>query len=482
MMPDPMVRNENSPQSSQPPPTQHKAITIDVPDENPQPAAPAAEADPPENSQVPPPDPTASPETATPAESTITSEHPESVKVTEAGPVAEQAAQATPPGDLHLIPVSDLIGHNHHGNPHHSGHEPVEPTAAATIPSPGHKGPKTILWILLVFIALLIAGYLAIDSRLIKTSINLPFHIFKQPSSTSAGVSQALISPVNATNIFDKTLDKALSTSSVTQTTTIKGQASTAAAGASENSVIHFDVSDLSKPHLDMNLGDEFPTELSINAKYVLSSGDGYANMTNLSGAKAASLNKLTPPFSSYLNKWFPLSQNGQSINDVPSNAIADLDTLNSLEWGNFIFGNLNQSQRQLAEEFAIPHKVYDYNSALVHRQTMDGKQYFVYDITINDQALLQLNQMIMSDFNVTMTNAVEQSISSFKASSDEFWVDPTNYELVKVVAHIIGDSPGYSTAIYSNYNDTNVAAVPQLQLTASDASSIFVGFYSVGL
>lgn len=49
-----------------------------------------------------------------------------------------------------------------------------------------HKGRKS-LWLLLL-LAVVVGAYLAIDARLIKTSINLPFHIFKQPAPIATPV------------------------------------------------------------------------------------------------------------------------------------------------------------------------------------------------------------------------------------------------------------------------------------------------------
>lgn len=42
-----------------------------------------------------------------------------------------------------------------------------------------------LAWLLVLILAVLIGGYLAIDSGLVKSSINLPFHIFKQKGETA---------------------------------------------------------------------------------------------------------------------------------------------------------------------------------------------------------------------------------------------------------------------------------------------------------
>jgi len=48
------------------------------------------------------------------------------------------------------------------------------------------KRKKRLAWIFLIILVLLAGAYLAIDSGLIKTNINLPFHVFKQKTPTSA--------------------------------------------------------------------------------------------------------------------------------------------------------------------------------------------------------------------------------------------------------------------------------------------------------
>ena len=183
MMSDPMVRGE--PATTQPPPptSEHKTITINAPDDDQPSEAPVTNSEP----QIP----------------KVAPEHPESIVAAAAtAPIAEQAAQALPPGELHLTPVDDLIGHPHHANLHHSGHQP---THQVTEPQMHHqtkdKGSKRGLWVLLLLLLLVVAGYLALDARLIKTSIKLPFHIFKQPAPVTVQTVNTSASAAGVTKI-----------------------------------------------------------------------------------------------------------------------------------------------------------------------------------------------------------------------------------------------------------------------------------------
>ncbi len=185
MMSDPMVKDDKDDSAQLPRPSEHKTITINAPDDD------SASEVPVTNSAPPAPK--------------VASEHPESIAATAAAaPIAEQAAQALPPGELHLTPVDDLIGHPHHANLHHSSHQP---THQVTEPQLRHqtkdKSSKKGLWVLLLLLLLVVASYLVLDARLIKTSIKLPFHVFKQPApvtvqtvNTPASASTATKTPV----------------------------------------------------------------------------------------------------------------------------------------------------------------------------------------------------------------------------------------------------------------------------------------------
>jgi hypothetical protein len=63
--------------------------------------------------------------------------------------------------------------------------EPLGPVEGLHV-SPPKKRLGPLGWIILILLAFVIAGYLLIDSGAIKTSLNLPFHVFKQktPATT----------------------------------------------------------------------------------------------------------------------------------------------------------------------------------------------------------------------------------------------------------------------------------------------------------
>ncbi|HEX5447744.1 MAG TPA: hypothetical protein VFW90_00895 [Candidatus Saccharimonadales bacterium] len=64
----------------------------------------------------------------------------------------------------------------------------IEPLPQVESPHMSHPKRRMggLKWVLLVILIVLVGGYLAIDSGLINTGINLPFHIFKQKQPSTA--------------------------------------------------------------------------------------------------------------------------------------------------------------------------------------------------------------------------------------------------------------------------------------------------------
>ena len=180
MMNDPMVTpEEHAPDTALPAtPMEHKMIPVSTPGESSQ-EMPQPQALPP----VPPPaamPPAVTGEAPSAEVPAVAPEHPESVKAS--GSTDQAAVPVTPPGDLDLESLDDVIGHEHRpegGSPHHHEYPPAHPHPAPTPQKTGKKKKNTALWALLGLIVIFVGAYLLIDSRTIKTSINLPFHIFK---------------------------------------------------------------------------------------------------------------------------------------------------------------------------------------------------------------------------------------------------------------------------------------------------------------
>lgn len=169
MMRDPMVNQRTAPQpqteSAPTPITVHTAKVIEVspevrhdlevnqtavPSPAPQPQAPAEEQ--------PIAEPAAAPltqETTTPAASLAAE-----------SPANQPAPAAAAPATLPEVDLSNLP------------HIPV-----SHMPTTGSgKIKRLFIWLLVTAFLVAFAGYLAIDAGLVKSSVNLPFHIFRQQS------------------------------------------------------------------------------------------------------------------------------------------------------------------------------------------------------------------------------------------------------------------------------------------------------------
>lgn len=96
--------------------------------------------------------------------------------------------------------------------PQNPSDAPIQPDAPAPIEPIGHveglhvspqKKPKSpVLWVLISLLALIIIGYLLVDSGAIKTSLKLPVHVFRQappPPAKPAAPANTSLAPVGYT-------------------------------------------------------------------------------------------------------------------------------------------------------------------------------------------------------------------------------------------------------------------------------------------
>jgi hypothetical protein len=87
-------------------------------------------------------------------------------------------------------PLASPAGLTQPQTPHHE--LPISEQGKA-----GSGARKLLLWVLLPLIILIIGAYLAVDSGVVKTQINLPFHVFKQTTVTT---SKGTITKTTASN------------------------------------------------------------------------------------------------------------------------------------------------------------------------------------------------------------------------------------------------------------------------------------------
>lgn len=200
-MPDPMVKEEAPKESA----SSGTPIHISMDDEEPADVipssssseldtssldAPHTEPDPPESVIHPeePEQPAQSPTGATIPPNEMEQE-PEKVPSEDSG-----SSNFTPLSSL--IPSSDKEDSDQSKSHHvdnlpekHDGDEQwheAPPLPISKGAGPKRRWPKILAWLLVATLALLVGAYLAIDAGLIKSDINLPFHIFnKQKTSKS---------------------------------------------------------------------------------------------------------------------------------------------------------------------------------------------------------------------------------------------------------------------------------------------------------
>jgi hypothetical protein len=125
-------------------------------------------------------------------------------------PARQEDTEGAPPAAGNFTPLTDLVPNAdkedtgeygaHHVDNLPAGHEVgggshnIAPLQAAPGAGPKRRWPKLFMWLFILLFMAVVAAYLAIDAGLIKSDVNLPFHIFnkqKTSSSTSATQSKA---------------------------------------------------------------------------------------------------------------------------------------------------------------------------------------------------------------------------------------------------------------------------------------------------
>ena len=218
---------------------------------------------------------------------------------------------------------------------------------------------------------------------------------------------------------------------------------------------VAYDLSDPSDPKINVS-ADFVDAELKFT-------GYGDAKNTYAKLIKADGLNVSD----SMLQKWVQVRKAGK----LPESSKA-LDLLSSaidpqrLLFGDVIFGNFSETDRQTLLNEAIQQKVYSYDANKVATSVIGGKPVYVYDVAINTTALEQLNEKAASLFGFTSSSGDQRVLSG--ASTATMYVSIGDQNLLKM-EYKSGDDQ--VTSEYSDFGSTALSSEPKAEL---DWSNVF--------
>jgi hypothetical protein len=301
----------------------------------------------------------------------------------------------------------------------------------------------------------------------------------KSPATTASTETK-----LDANSVFDKMLDKLLSTSNVTEHDTlnmnIPGDSIPVSAVA--DTTIHTDVGNFGKARGDIDLRMQIKSSkasIDSDVEYVADGVNDYVNIHSVreNSAPVAQLN-------TYYNKWLPVVQNGKAIATSSSNILFSQDDLAfpQVDQNFILVGNFTDTQSKELKDLMTSSKVYTYDASKAQTKTENGHKYLVYDVKLDVNAMVAVYQKALGYYSLTLSQALKNNMTNVTITKDEMWVDTSTNELAKINLTIAGDTPGTETSLYSDYGKTTVAPDPKLDLTATDTSKLYTLLGSLGL
>jgi hypothetical protein len=265
--------------------------------------------------------------------------------------------------------------------------------------------------------------------------------------------------------VFQKSLALALSTSSVSQKQVTKLSNYT----PKSNTVtftIQYDVA---------NVGS--PSVAAVETSHVLNDTFNvktYADSSNSYGGVFVQTGKSSDPIVPTLNKWVQIRKDGTydpnyvatkdtvSTGSLPSVAFgATLTDDRLFLLGQYIFGNFSASDRSNLLNFINANDIFKYNPKTVTTTTLNGQKVYVYHVTFNTAALSRYNEKVAKLFNISPAD-LQTFLRQLNLAIDKtntLYIAVHSHQLVQVQTNVglekITDS-------YSNYNDVTMPAVPK--------------------
>lgn len=215
-------------------------------------------------------------------------------------------------------------------------------------------------------------------------------------------------------------------------------------------------------------------TQVTLNIFGMNMTMEGYGSTTN--GFVKMSMKKTgNSQIDSVLGKWTQVETNGQLAKGANSSILGLIDPYQMI-LGQWITGNFGSSQRAMLANYAVTQNVYNYDAAKVTSGTVNGQPVYVYNVTLNQNALKNYNHQVgqalglqSSKVNTELSNGGAANVKS--ASIDIY---KNSKEIAKV--NTVDPTDGNSTITYSFGSSIQFPSQPSAQVSYTQFQSAFGG------
>jgi hypothetical protein len=173
------------------------------------------------------------------------------------------------------------------------------------------------------------------------------------------------------------------------------------------------------------------------------------------------------PSLASYKSKWMQIRKDGEDVDGGFESIGLTLfmPEARSLLFGDWLFANLPADQRSALQSYIVDQKVYSYDSTKVSKETVDGAEAFVYNVSFDKGEWLEMNKKMAAIWKVdSQAIADDLEIAYDEDSKLKIYIDIKTKRIVKAVA--TNSSPASATSVYSAYNTTTLPQEPTPQVT----------------
>lgn len=175
------------------------------------------------------------------------------------------------------------------------------------------------------------------------------------------------------------------------------------------------------------------------------------------------------------LGKWAQVETNGRLAKGANSSTMALVDPYQEI-LGHWITGNFSVSERTSLANYAVDKNVYEYNASKVTSSTVNGQPVYVYNVTVNQNALknynLQVGQALGLSSSKVSNELSNGGIANVKSSLIDIYKN--SKQIAKV--NTVDPTDGNSTITYTFGSSVQFPSQPSAQITYSQFQSAFGG------
>ncbi len=153
-------------------------------------------------------------------------------------------------------------------------------------------------------------------------------------------------------------------------------------------------------------------------------------------------------------NKWVQIVKDGISLEDAQSSSAITTITPSSGIFGQYIMGSFNGDQSKKIEEAINTSEIYNYDKKAVVKETLDGEDAYVYQVSISPDKLRTLNEKVAVIIGLPKSDIGSLSIDN-KALEAKLYVSIKKQRLVKVKTN-------QTTVTYSDWGTTELPSEPK--------------------